>query len=105
MALPFRLSVVALFTFSDYVRSHGERHRALSSFKRGVNSMSLIYTCMTSQEVSGIKAKLCKEGYAVHDFGQSGFCSEINGDQIFRATEVGPNAYDVRYNERIIRDV
>lgn len=67
--------------------------------------MSLINTYMNAAEVSNFKAKLIAASYAVIDFGHLGFCSEVDGMQVFRATAVAADSFDVRYNERMFPDV
>ncbi len=55
-------------------------------------------------KVSAMVAKLQLAGYKVRMF-DTGFCSEVDGTQIFRAVDMGNERYDVRINERIVRDV
>ncbi len=55
-------------------------------------------------KVSAFVCKLQLAGYKVLQF-DTGFCAEVDGLQIFRATELGNERYDVRLNAEIIRDV
>lgn len=56
-------------------------------------------------EVCRFIARLKLAGYKVMDFGREGWACEMDGTQIFRATNTGTERYAVRYNERIFQDV
>lgn len=56
-------------------------------------------------EVCSFIARLKLAGYKVIDFGRDGWATELDGSQIFRATNMGNERYSVRYDGRIFADV
>lgn len=65
----------------------------------------MISTAMKREEVTSFKARLEAQGYAIKDFGAIGFCSEVNGSQVVRATHMEGDNFLVRYNDRMFPDV
>lgn len=57
------------------------------------------------REVCNFIARLKLAGYKVMDFGSTGWATELDGVQIFRATNNGAERYQVRYDGRIFADV
>lgn len=57
------------------------------------------------REVCNFIARLKLAGYKVMDFGREGWATEVDGMQIFRATNQGNERYQVRYDGRIFADV
>lgn len=55
--------------------------------------------------VAGLVAKLQLAGYKVQAFGSDGWACEVEGTQIFRASNNGTGRYDVKLNERVFLDV
>lgn len=71
---------------------------------RGLIMQALINTAMSQQEVAAFVCRLRLAGYKVWDF-ESGHAAEVDGCQVFRATNMGNERFAVRYHERIFPDV
>lgn len=71
---------------------------------RGLMMQALVNTAMSQIEVAAFVARLKLSGYKVYDF-EAGHCVEIDGLQVFRATNLGNERFHVRYHERIFPDV
>lgn len=56
-------------------------------------------------QVCNFIARLKLARYKVMDFGREGWAVELDGMQIFRATNTGAERYQVRYDGRIFADV
>lgn len=56
-------------------------------------------------DTAALVAKLKLNGYKVKAFGRDGWSCEVDGLQIFRATALGNERYDVRFHEGIMADV
>lgn len=78
----------------------------VSRIGRGdIPSASYLTQTWSLQEVRSFIARLKVAGYKVKEFGSDGWATEINGSQIFRATNTGAERYQVRYDGRIFADV
>lgn len=66
--------------------------------------MQMTTATWSLREVCSFIARLKLAGYKVLDFGSAGWTVELDGSQIFRATNTGTERYDVRYNGRIFLD-
>lgn len=71
---------------------------------RGLIVQPLITTAMSQVEVAAFVCRLRLAGYKVQDF-ETGYATEVDGCQIFRATNMGNERFAVRYHERIFLDV
>lgn len=56
-------------------------------------------------ETAALVAKLKLAGYKVQAFGRDGWACEVDGLQVFRATALGNERFDVKRDERIFADV
>lgn len=65
---------------------------------------TLIHTSLSTQEVAAFVCRLRLQGYKTIQL-QEGWSSEVDGLQVFRATNQGNERYSVRYDERIFPDV
>lgn len=66
--------------------------------------MGLIDSSWSRNDVAAFVVKARMAGYKVHEL-EAGYCTEIDGLQIFRATDMGNERYMVRIDERIWPDV
>lgn len=73
-----------------------------AAFKRGGN---MSHVSLNEAQASQFKVRLRLAGYKINDFGHDGFCCEVDGSQVFRATAIGNGRYSVRFDERIFPDV
>lgn len=65
----------------------------------------MINTSWSLKEVCAFIARLKLAGYKVIMFGNDGWASEVDGYQVFRATNMGNEHFAVKYNERMFPDV
>lgn len=66
--------------------------------------MQVVHETWHSERVKHQVASLRKHGFNVLDL-QEGFCSQLDGMMVFRATHMGNDRYDVAYAGEIMMDV
>lgn len=62
-------------------------------------------TTLNQGEVAAFMLRLKSNGYKVFDFGTDGYSVEVDGLQVFRATNMGNERYQVRYHSGMFPDV
>lgn len=97
-SLSYGLAIHCLFLQHSLARNYSQRGKNM------VN-VALINTAMSLNEVAAFVVRLRMANYKVNDFGRDGWTVEIDGMQIFRATNMGNERFMVAYDERIFPDV
>lgn len=69
-------------------------------------SMQQVRTATWSlAQVCNFIARLKMKGYKVMDFGRDGWACELDGHQLFRATNTGAERYAVKWDGGVFADV